>query len=370
MGYCRKRGKKWYYTLRWTAENGKQCQSEHVGGLTKAECEKAWRAAMITIDTQGIYAKPCEKLMSKCLDEWMDKYVSVNLKQNTIDSYESNVRIHIIPAFGEYPLKSMTTSLLQDWLNEQRVRYSRSTLKTFHTILKRSFEWFLTNRKYIKTNPMDHVTIPRYDKLPTKVRAFTKEEINTIFTKFDNEHRFHMPIILSYLTGMRLGECLALTWDDVDMKNRTIHVVSSLYDKQGTPVRGETPKTASSIRIITYGQKLHDELVRQQWRQNDSRNRAGSFYRESGLVCTDDDGRPLTSSALRYFGQWCHKQFGAGSFHALRHTHATRLIEKGLGLDYVSKRLGHSSISTTADIYDDITVEREAEAVRLMDKIL
>ena len=370
MGYCRKRGKKWYYTLKWTDENGVKQQCERIGGLTKPECEKAWREAMIVIDTLGIYAKPCEKTVEECLNEWMDHYVRINLKQNTVDSYESTIRIHLVPAFGRRVLKTMTTAVLQDWLNEQRNQYARSTLKTFHAVLKKSFEWMLTIRQYIKQNPMDHVTVPRYDELEEKVRPFTDDEINSIFQHFDSTHRFYMPLMLSYRTGMRIGEVLALSWDDINMKDKTICVVSTQYDKKGDPVRGETPKSKHSVRIIHYGNKLHDELVRQQWRQNDARRRCATFYNESGRVCTDDDGSPLTADDLRYFGQWCHKNFGDGSFHSIRHTYATRLLENGVELDYVSKRLGHSSVSTTADIYIDITEKRDKKEVQHIDKIL
>jgi integrase len=370
MGYCRKRGGKWYYTLKWTDANGVKQQCERVGGLTKPDCEKAWRDAMVIIDTLGIYAKPCEKTVEECLKEWLDNDVRINLKDNTVDSYESTIRIHLIPEFGKRALKTMTTAVIQDWLNQQRELFARSTLKTFYAVLKKSMEWFLTNRKYITTNPMDHVRIPRYDKIEEPVRSFSPDEMKAIFAKFDCHHRFYFPIVLSYMTGMRLGECLALTWDDVDQKKRTIKVVTTLYDKKGNPKRAASPKSRASVRVISYGQKLHDELIRQQWQQNDSRNRAGTFYNESRHVCTDDDGTLLTSNDLRYFGQWCHTQFGSGSFHSLRHTHATMLREKGFDLEYISKRLGHSSISTTANIYVDITAEQEKEAVRLMDKIL
>lgn len=101
------------------------------------------------------------------------------------------------------------------------------------------------------------------------------------------------------------------------------------------------------------------------------RFKAGIFYtNDSSLVCTDSSGTGLTSNSLRYFGIWCKENFGKGSFHGLRHTHATMLIESGMGIDYVSKRLGHASMYTTAKFYDDVTQKREAEAIALMDRIL
>ena len=69
MAYFRKRGNKWYYTLCWTDENGKNHSSERVGGLTKSDCQKAWRKAMESIDKTGMYIPPSSKKMDECLNE-------------------------------------------------------------------------------------------------------------------------------------------------------------------------------------------------------------------------------------------------------------------------------------------------------------
>lgn len=90
---------------------------------------------------------------------------------------------------------------------------------------------------------------------------------------------------------------------------------------------------------------------------------AGKFYRDSGYVCTNGIGKNLTASRMRYFNQVCRKKFGAGSFHTLRHTHATMLLESGVELELVSKRLGHANINTTAGIYSHIT-KRRSDALR------
>lgn len=368
MAYFRKRGNKWYYTLCWTDENGKNHSSERVGGLTKSDCQKAWRKAMESIDKTGMYIPPSSKKMDECLNEWSSS-VKINYKQNTIDSYTSTIKHHLIPAFGNYKLKSMTSSVIQEWLNQQRDSYSRSTLKTFYIILKVFFCWIILTRKYMDVNPMDAVSVPKYFTLPNKTHVFTSDEIQIIFSNFGWNHPFHMPLMLGYCCGMRLGECLALTWNNVDMENRTINVCSNQYDKKSGS-KLSIPKSNASIRVITFGQKLYDALQHKRWQQKASRFKAGIFYKELNFVCTDEVGNSLTSNNLRTFGIWCKKQFGTGSFHSLRHTHATMLIESGMGLDYVSKRLGHSSIYTTANIYDSITSKREKEAISLMDKIL
>ena len=96
----------------------------------------------------------------------------------------------------------------------------------------------------------------------------------------------------------------------------------------------------------------------------------GDDYVESDFVCTREDGRPMNSNDMRYFNMWCKKEFGGGSFHSFRHTHATMMLENNIELDYVSKRLGHATIATTANIYDTITDKRNREAMKKLDSIL
>lgn len=78
----------------------------------------------------------------------------------------------------------------------------------------------------------------------------------------------------------------------------------------------------------------------------------------------------ITSNDMRYFCMYCKKKFNSGSFHSLQHTHATMLLENGLDIEYVSKRLGHSSIVITVKTYSNITKKKHDKAVKVLDKIL
>ena len=330
MAYLRKRGKKWYYTVCWSDEAGRPHQKECVGGLTKAEAAKAWRAAMAAIDTTGVYAQPSDKPLADCLDEWLESYVYRQYKPNTVDSYDMVVRRHIDTDLGDVRVGKITTAMLQNWLDKQMLDYSYSTVKTFLAVLRKAFDWLHVNRQYIQRNPMEHVSMPRATFCRNKktIRAFTPDEIHTLFTRFGPDHRFRAPMVLSYYTGLRLGECLALTWQDVDLRGHVIHVRGNLYDKCGT-VRIEAPKTATSTRDVPFGKKLFDELKRVQWQQQKDALAAGIRFTSKSFVCSKGAGLSMTSSDMRYFGQYCHKTFGEGSFHWLRHTHATMLIEAG-----------------------------------------
>ena len=154
------------------------------------------------------------------------------------------------------------------------------------------------------------------------------------------------------------------------MENRTLTVDSTLYDKKGAPVCKATPKTKSSLRTIPFNETLYKALLRHKSQQAKNRRLYGKDYAENDFVCTRPDGRPMNSNDMRYFNMWCKKVFGGGSFHSFRHTHATMMLENNIELDYVSKRLGHSSIATTANIYDTITDKRNKAAMKKLDAIL
>lgn len=359
---------RWYYTINEKDNLGKYHKHEHFGGFTRTEAAKAYRAAMQEIDRTGKFFEPSDMLFPDFLSEWMEKEVEINRKPNTADTYGSIIRNHLAPTFARIRLKDLTTPMLQDYITGLRNQYSCGTLKAIMAVLRASLRWCVANRRYITINPMDNVRLPRYEPKIAAVKIFSPAQIRKIFERFPRGNQLHMPCMLSYCTGMRLGECLALAWKHVDLASRTIEVVGNKYDKSGTCI--QSPKTESSIRVITFGKKLADELqVQKLWQEKNS-FQYGKYYDRTDFICTEACGKPLTSNNLRYFNLWCRQTFGGLSFHSFRHTHATMLIENGLALDYVSKRLGHSSIYTTANVYDTITDKREKEALSVMDSIL
>lgn len=370
MAYFRKRGKKWYFTMYVTNADGTKKYVERCGGTTKALCERAYREAMAAIDDTGKYEAPVHIKVAEFMDEWLEKEVEINYKSNTIDAYKSIVKKHIKPEFGKSALYDLTAAMLQDWLNSLKKDKSKSTVKRIHTVLKNAFRWAVVNREYLKINPMTNVKVPRYDVLPQETPTFTKEQISEIFARFPFEHNFYIPCMLAYHTGMRLGECLALQWSDINLSKSEIYVHSTLYDKTGLPTVSKTPKTSRSVRTIPFDVKLSQILRRWKVLQEKRSLQYGQYYKKTNFVCTREDGRQMTSNDMRYFGKWCKENFGYGSFHVFRHTHATQLIEAGIDIDYVSRRLGHSSIVTTVNFYDKITQQRHDKVKELLEKIL
>ena len=219
-------------------------------------------------------------------------------------------------------------------------------------------------RTTIDTNPKFKDT----ELEAAKVKVFTDDEMKAMMNHFDIHHQFFMPIRLAYRTGMRVGECLALTWENVDMENRMVYVRSTLADK----IKGKRllvpPKSKKSVRDISFDAELFMALKAEKAHQAESKLRYGKFYTKSNFVCTHENGVPVSSNDMRYFGYYCKNVLKTDkSFHCLRHTHATLLLENGAPLEYVSKRLGHSGLSITADTYIHVTDKMNEQAVDILD---
>lgn len=364
--YCHKRGKKWYYRIEIKDETGKRKRIERVGGTTKAACEKAYRAAMSEIDQTGAYTEPTRMTVSECMAEYMAEYVEINLRENTIRAYRAALKNHILPAIGDIELRRVTARLLQNLLNAKKSTHSRGTLITLCAILKKSFAWATNMAKYLHENPAAILQLPTCDQAPTETAVFTPGEIRALFAKFPLGHQYHLPLALAYHTGMRLGECLALSWKDIDMENQEIYIHATLVGKTIQPI----PKSKSSIRTIPFGQKLHKILKTAKAQNAKNRLAYGVHYAKGDLICSWPDGSPLTADDMRHFGQYCKQTFGKGSFHSLRHTHATLLLEAGEDLELISKRLGHSSLYITAKTYSHILTRRRTKTVQLLDEVL
>lgn len=368
--YFRKRGDKWYYVFSVVDYNGERRIVSRVGGKTKEAAAKAARKVLSsTMDEYGFFEEPEKMSFGRYLDLFMEEYVEINLRPATVKSYRGAIENHIKPALGDMPLQRLTPRPLQNFLNGKRTELSKSSLSILKNVLRKSLSYAVDTCGFIGHNAAAHLTMPPSENAPKKTRVFSDDEMEEIFRKFPREHRFHMAIALSYYTGMRLGECLSLKWADVDLDVNAIHVHTTMYDDGGAGVVQNIPKTQSSIRTIPIGSKLVQELRFMKKFQAEQKIAYGKFWHGDGFVCIQENGKNLTASRMRYFAQWCRETFGGGSFHSIRHTHATKLLESGLDLELVSKRLGHSSIVLTAKVYSHVLENRDRITRELIEQV-
>lgn len=362
-----KRGKKWFYIISYYDSAGKRHRHEEPGGATKEEAQKAFRAHIRRADATGAYVKPENITVHDFLEEWLEKQVKVNRRPATYTLYAQIVHNHIDEAFGNRLLRSILTRDLQDWLLQLKLKgAAKSTVKVVLAVLKGSLRWAVANREYIQVNPADSVTIPRYEEAPASPGVFSQDELDQLFAAYPEGCKLYIPIRIAYYTGMRKGEILALKWSDIDLFGRSITVNKTQYADAAN-----APKTKSSYRQVSFGQRLMSALVKQKHWQEKNAEIWEDDYIPSPYVCTREDGSQMTANDIRAFEKFCKHHFGGHSFHTFRHTHATRLIASGrFPLEYVAKRLGHSSITTTANIYYSVTKDEARKAADKMEDIL
>lgn len=170
--------------------------------------------------------------------------------------------------------------------------------------------------------------------------------------------------VLFYLlisTGMRMGEAAALTWDDINFSSGSININKTTVRITGSVFIQDHPKTASSVRTIY----LPDKIKRHLWEFRTMQNN------QEETVFTNSRGNVFLATSLRSRWQSTCKEIGVPykGVHSLRHTFATRALEKGIDIKTVSSILGHKNVTTTMDIYQDVFSKQKKNTARIMDDL-
>ena len=412
MVSVRKRGNVYQYQFDVAPVEGKRKRVTKSGFKTKAEAEKAGTIAYNEYMQTGHNFVPSTMSYCDYLDYWLKEHCEINLKYNTIEAYKNIIKNHIKPNIGFYRLSQISTSTLQEFLNKIYVEkaFSKNFLKNILKVLKTSLSYATDKVGFIKENPALKVTLPRYD-MPDADPAhiFTKEEIDTILNRFKNNHAIYYAFLTAYHTGLRVSEVFGLTWEDIDLENKTLSVNQNIVKKNqkgGTKKRhisGNSTtvwyfgscKTPSSYRTIKIGDTLVEALKKYKEEQEIDKEEYGDSYMkhyakevknpytnkpeikilnavaeidvalpEVHLVFLKRNGVFEGTDTCKYPFKVIHYELGINCrFHDFRDTHATRLIESGADIKAVAKRLGHSTIRTTYEIYVRVTTGMEEDVV-------
>lgn len=255
--------------------------------------------------------------------------------------------------------------------------------------------------RLLQFNPMDCVKLPApraHSKVPTRKKdrdVVTPEQIRLIFERFPDGHPSHLPLLLAYRCGLRLGEVFALTWSDIDLKGHTIDINKQVQMIGETNLWTLTPPKYDSYRVIDIDSSVVDALSREaerqskaqefyaefyQWNYLDKNNQLNSGAEDSSiihLIMVRENGTYITPRTMQHVGRVIHgKANGSGvaisenwDFHSMRHTHATMLLEAGIPLAAIQERLGHTNIDMTEHYTAHVTDSMRENLSAVLDKI-
>jgi integrase len=223
---------------------------------------------------------------------------------------------------------------------------------------------------FIKNSPCNKaVYLPKNKNNESKINYLNQEQIHTLLNMVNGYSQFNTIIKVLLYTGVRIGECLALQWKDIDFKNKQIHINSTLVYANGkyllTP-----PKTKNSNRKFPISDNLVNILREHQEEQKKIIKLTGGHFLHSEMLFTSETGNYKDRSALNAtFRKFiADTDFNYLTLHGLRHTFATLLISKGYDITIVSKLLGHSTIGITVNHYVDAILDsKKIEVAKSID---
>ena len=326
---------------------------------------KLWEAEMLESYKKGNLDVKGSMKLSDYLDYWFENYAVPNTAYHTQTRYKTFCEC-IKTNIGHIPLDELTPPLLERFYTSLRQetktlkdgivkrRYMDGTIlktqKVLHKALSKAVSW-----QYLSKNVSDYAEPPADDK--RKISAWTVSEARQ-FMRLIREPKLWLAVFIAFYTGMREGEICALRWVDINFENDLISVNNNLVYRGAGITSLDDPKTDSSKADVFMPKELKKMLERIK-KSQDAMHLASGRTVNFEYVCSWEDGRPLTPGYVaRTFTKLVKKHnMKKITFHGLRHTHATILYASGASSNDISKRLRHSRVSTTDDIFIHITDE-------------
>lgn len=366
--------------------DGRWCAAYYVGnkrkfvyGKTQKEAKDKLKKLIEESEVNGDLALLDKLTLANWILEYLEEYKKNDLKATTMTTYMTFYRKHIKNSdVGEMELQNIQTADLQKYYNRKlKEGLSAKTVRHLSVIIREALTQAV-RLKYIKSSPQDGVILPKKEKFVGN--TLSQADVIKLLSEAKSEPLYPL-IMTAILSGMRKGEILGLQWQNVDLENGYIKVEKSLCrvangeDKKGrqrTKVILLEPKNETSKRTIPISTQLITILKEYKEKQEQYKEGASDFYNNKlNLVFPNYLGNFMSErEVLRSFYSVLDK-YGIPRvrFHDLRHTYASLLMESETDSKVIQELLGHSSISTTLDIYTHLKLEQKRNSVDKMAKM-
>ena len=372
-GICQR--KDGLYSARFVDRRGKR----HTKCFATIPEARNWLADAKYADQHGTIFIPADMTVDTWFEYWSEHIVG-DLAPNTRRNYRERYVHNIQPVIGKMQLAAVKPIHCKMVLNAMEADYAGSTIRQTYITMGTLFRSAVMN-DLIAKHPMDGVRYTKPVRAVDDIKYLTVEEQEKFLEAASRSHNYaQYALILE--TGLRTGELIGLTWDAIDWERRTLTVNKTLEFRHKQEVwRAGPPKTQQSYRTIPLTNRAC-EILQAVW--NAREEQKGSAVLDQELEYMDRrtgekavlvmrnlvfinwrTGEPAKNSSYdTHLYKLCDeagiKQF---CMHALRHTYATRAIERGMQPKVLQKLLGHASIKTTMDRYVHVTDDSMAKAV-------
>ena len=332
-------------------------------GNNKRKAERALQEVLLEYSNDAYLER--DMLFTEYLDIWIKEIKSL-IKPSTWEGYEKVVKGKIKPYFEEkkYKLSDLRGMYFTEyfiWLKEhgrtdQKGGLSEKAVLNIKGVLSSAFKYALEN-EMIKYNYIERSRMPVFEKKTFNPVVYNSEQIKTLLLYAEEtKSKACLFLFLEMYTGARKGELLALTWDNVNFENSTIHICQNRTGSKKEVLASHTsPKTRNGIRTIPLPQKVMSMLKAEKQYQDEIRTLIGDSYKEYeyDYVIRQADGSIYNPNSINRIIKNLTDKLGLPHcrVHDYRHAVASLLFENGTPLADVTVQLGHGQTSTTEKIY-------------------
>lgn len=362
--YQKKNGEKaWYFKTYLGIDplTGKKRYTTKRGFKTQKEAKIAL-ARLEVLATDKKLVKDNNYTFTQVKDMWIEQY-KTTVRESTYLRVKFLFDKNISTFFGNKKIQNYNIAYCQEAINKWKEQYS--TYKALKCYTSAVFD-YAKKMNLIKENPMKEVTFSKGERKQkkTKLKYFEKEELQD-FLECCQKDKF--PITYSLFrvlafTGIRKGEALALTWDDVDFFNKTLEINKTITRNSDNKFISTPPKTNTSIRKISLDNETLNILKAWKTQQKRYLLAHGQHAKTKNQIIFSSKNNnyiDITRPNIILSRICKEHNFNDITIHGFRHTHCSLLFEAGLSIKEVQERLGHSDIHTTMNIYTHVTKKQK-----------
>ena len=342
-------------------------KTKNVLAKTKGECVAKLESLKESVAPATAVKVRADMPFGEWMTFWYETCCKPAVRPNTRTGYENNIRLYIRPRLGDIPLNKLTTNDIQQFINWMRqdgrseYRESRgeglssNTIRHCCGLCRRALEKAVTE-KLIVRNPAEECKLPPARRM--EMRLLSREELQKLLIQAKAEGYYEV-FLLELTTGLRVGELMALQWDDLNFNTGELRIERQIYQIKGELLI-QPPKNKASIRsvilppAVVSALKKYKQTVFSRWM-------FPSPKKEDAPIAPSVASHRL-AKILKHAG--CKKV----RFHDLRHVFATNALEHGMDVKTLSTVIGHVSSATTLNVYAHVTSDMQRQAAARIDR--